>query len=138
MVAVWAALIAACGGSAFSGGGVDAAADGTVRSSDGGRGDDGLETGVEDAAGDAPGETSDAEPSDADAKDAGRDAASHDAGNAKDAAVPDAGDCSGTGECDATHPCSSSGGPATRCCSPLPGVGPTVRCGFCSAGVCPG
>jgi hypothetical protein len=138
-VSMLAVLVVACGGSEFStADGVDAAIDGAAR--DGARAGEGgepLDTGIADGASEGgemhDGDVSDAsEPPDAGGK---RDAAT-DSGATIDANSSDGATCSGAGQCDATHPCPTTGVGRVTCCASIIVQGP--RCGFCSTGVCPG
>ena len=139
-VSMLAMLIVACGGSEFStADGVDAAIDGAA-ARDGARAGEGgepLDTGIADGASEGgdmhDGDVSDSgEPPDAGGK---RDAAT-DSGGTIDASSPDGGACSSTGQCDANHPCPTTGTGHVTCCASIIVQGP--RCGFCSTGVCPG
>jgi hypothetical protein len=133
---MWAALVVACGGSEFSA--VDGALQDAARPVEGG---EAVDTGPEpaDGASDDSSVTSDAEVADSgDQRDAsgGHDAAP-DSGGQHDASVVDAGACTGLGQCDATHPCPSSGLGHVTCCASIIAQ-PKQLCGTCSTGVCPG
>jgi hypothetical protein len=138
-----AALIVACGGSAFSssdGADLDAAIDGAVEGGHVADGGGGLDTGTTDDASttDDSGASADGEARDSGGQDAGgaHDAAT-DSGVHEDASSADADTCTGVGECDTTHPCPTSGVGHVTCCPALAMLGSAARCGTCSTGLCP-
>ena len=70
------------------------------------------------------------------AHDAATDAATLDSGTLDSGTGgSDASQCTGSGQCDSTHPCPVVGGHVGTCCTPII-LG--KACGSCSAGICPG
>jgi hypothetical protein len=133
---MWAALVVACGGSEFSS--IDGAVEDAAHPDDD---SEALDSGNAhtDGASDDSSVTSDASVVDSgdqgDAS-AARDAAPDSSGQ-RDASVADASACTGLDQCDATHPCPTSGLGHVVCCPSIIAQ-PKQLCGTCSTGACPG